>query len=330
MWGSGRTSRESKSQLAIFFCLNSGIATLQMGHNYDLYSSLGLVVPVMFLIITILTIPFGFIAMLLAKFHMLESDGCLAHCFRFINNKFPFKALILSAMKILYGHDVVEEKRHGGPSKITIYGRIAGSTALYSQFLLIVVVFVCSALAFWSEFLLDENDRCDSQMDCFALYAGNKSIVRQNPLENCTDFENNNYTIECFKFVFDYADGLGNSGGVLILAKVVASLHITLWVGLASLFPSKFTVKALIHLVIYLSIVVIVLIIIAAVPLFKGLLFIGLSKSLKLFSYVIVFSHVFIFSGPFFIVQTEPDLAQDDNERTGLVNNPRYGSTEQD
>ena len=305
-----------------------------MGHNYGLYSNLGIIVPVMFMFISFLTILFGALVLLLAKLHMLESDSRLARCFRFINNKFPFKALVLSALKILYGHDVVEEKRRGGPSKITIYGRIAGFGALYVQSTLIVIVFVCSALAFWSEFLLDENDRCDSQMDCFAFYAGNESVVEKNPLENCTDFENNNYTIQCYKFVFDYADGLGNSGGVLILAKVVASLHMTLWVGLASLFPSKFAVKArtilFIHLMISFFILTLFVITIGAVPLFSGLIFSGLSKSLKFLSYVLVFFCVFISSGPLFIVQTEPDLAHDDNERMGLVNNPQYGSTEQD
>ena len=304
-----------------------------MGHNYGIYLNLGIAFPVMLLTLACLTISFGLLVMILVKVSVMrKSDGRLAHCFRFINNKFPFKALIMSALKILYGHDIVEEKRRGGLSKVTIYGRIAGPVALYFQFTLIVIVFVCSAMAFWSEFLLDKNDRCDSQMDCFAFYAENISTVQENPLENCTDFENNNYTIECFKFVFDYADALGNSGGVLILAKVVASLHMTLWVGLASLSPSIFTKwKGLIlscsHFMILLFIMVIVLIIITAVPV-SGFEF--NMKSLQFFPYGLAFSFVFIFSGPFFVAQTKPDLAQDDNERTGLVNNPQYGSTEQD
>ena len=293
---------------------------LQMGHNYYLYSYLGIVVHVMFLTIPGLAFFSVVIAIVLAKVHMLESDSRLAHCFRFINNKFPFKALILSALKILYGHDVVEEKRRGEPSKVTIYGRIPGPVALYVQFTLIVVVVVCSAWAFWSEFLLDETDRCDSQIDCFASYAGNGSLVQENPLENCTDFENENYTIECFKFVFDYADGLGNSGGVLILAKVVASLHITLWVGLASLFPSIFTKwKAIIHLIISSSIVLIVLAVV------RDVINSTISEFFQFFSYMIAFFFVFIFSGPMFILLTEPDPAQDEND-----SDPQQGSTEQD
>lgn len=221
------------------------------------------------------------------------------------------------------------EKGKNPPSKITIYGRNVGPKTLYIHFSAIVVVFSCSAMAFWYEFLLAESNECDPRMDCFAFPQEDGSS--NNPLENCTDYENDNYTIQCFKFVFNYADGLGNSGGVLILSKVIVSIHISMWIAIASLCPAKsqtctcscFCIIGTLYIIIsFISIVIIWLVIFNVSLLSDQLL--GSHKSLTLFAYTVVFYITLIVSGPLFIFSTTKDC-----DGHGNVNS-HYQSIEND
>ena len=54
-------------------------------------------------------------------------------------------------------------------------------------------------------------------------------------MENCSDYENDNFTVSCFKFVFDYAGAIGDAGGVLVLASVITNMHAGLWFGALTL-----------------------------------------------------------------------------------------------
>ena len=144
-----------------------------------------------------------------------------------------------SAIKMIYGYDLVEKD-----GKLTLYRRTLGTlkdfglrSGIEYQFLMTVFVLAASAVAFWSDFLLDEKDSCDDQFDCFAFDGGafvSSNLVQSNPLENCTEFENGSHNIRCLRFSFDYANALGNAGGVLIISKVFASIIISLWIAVTT------------------------------------------------------------------------------------------------
>ena len=135
-------------------------------HSYDFYFYLGLLAPILFVGIGILVIPFSFIIWLYTKLfvHLCNcEDRCrLPRCCTFIKEKIakiPFRFFLLSALKIIYGHDLVEHKSNDEPSTVTIYGREVGQNALLMNFQGIVFlcwfgflvwVFACWEWSMWS------------------------------------------------------------------------------------------------------------------------------------------------------------------------------------
>ena len=305
--------------------------------NYDVYYYLGLAVPIMFMLLGSSVIIYGIFVWVQTKLFVLLC-GCEKQCRCCTSNKekttrISFRALLLSALKIIYGNDLVEHKRNDKPSTVTLYGREFGQKALLINFHIVTMVLSCAGLAFWSSFLLAESDQCDPRIDCFAFHAGNESIVQNNPLmENCTNYQNSNYTIQCYDFAFDYADGLGHSGGILVLSKVVVSLHISLWIAISSLLSSKskkiFKLIGAVYVAATVIILALVFVALGTVPFFRDRLFEGFHNFLQIFAYFLAFLSIITVSGPMFILFTKPyDPASAENdENAGLVNS--YHSTD--
>ena len=152
----------------------------------------------------------------------------------------PFWSFVNATVKFIYGEEFVIHQNGRRP---TLYGQDIPGFPLTILFSAIVFVFCCALLSFWTEFLLNETDTCTPDMDCFAVYTNytEKGVIdylKTSPInfEKCSEYEHKtNYTIRCFRFVFDYAGALGNSGGVIVLAKISMNLHTLLWAKAVSL-----------------------------------------------------------------------------------------------
>lgn len=99
-----------------------------------------------------------------------------------------------------------------------------------------VLQFLCAFIAFWNTFLTDSNIGCaDDSWDCFPLNKDNGSLLfgYDQPLNatDCSMFESrSNITILCFKFVFLYAEGLSEAGGLVFALTLGTNLYIALFV----------------------------------------------------------------------------------------------------
>ena len=287
-----------------------------MGHNYLTYQTWGLLAPGLFL-----GMAMGFTFSLLFYVKFFQWFRTLGEKFHTLIGKKFLHQLLLSAMKIMYAHDVDEQKETGN---ISIYGRRVGPTGQYLQFASIVIVFACSAMAFWIKFLIDESDHCDPRMDCFtSCVLAPNGLPRPLSPENCTYYEKD-CIIKCFTFAFQYADALGNSGGVLILSKVVASIHATVWIGIASRSSQPRAKWQRTHAIFYIisSLIIVVFFweVVLFVPSLRSLIS-GLKKGIEFWAYTYAFTTVFLVSGPVFILTTQP--LEDDNERTAEDDNER-------
>ena len=318
--------------------MESGVALLQslvgnsrtMGHNYWTYIGWGFIPPSVILLMAVSVISILPLGLQLGA--RLFKDTQFHPCLTLIGEKFPHRLFLLSALKTMYGHDVDEQKETG---KIMIYGRSVGFLGQYFQFASIVVVFSCSAVAFWTTFLIDESDQCNPQMDCFTFCVLNDHRML-NPLENCTYYEEKNCTIECFKFSFQYADALGNSGGVLALSKVIVSLHATVWIAIASLSSQPrakwLRILAIVYIFLTLTIAAVISKVFTSMQNYSSP--VDIKKTIEFLAYTCAIEAVFLVSGPGFILTTEPlednkeRTVEDDNERTGLQGrvNSQYGS----
>ena len=145
--------------------------------------------------------------------------------------------IIFRVLKLVYGHQL-EKCKENDTVTYTIFGYHVRTWIMAALFMVVVLVCVCIVIAFWLEFLVSETNHCDTTMDCFVQNKSQNGLGEGSPLpvmENCTDYENDNYTVSCFKFVFDYANALGNTGGVLVLASVIMNLQAGLWFGALTL-----------------------------------------------------------------------------------------------
>ena len=156
-------------------------------------------------------------------------------------------------------------------------------------------VYCCALVAFWTEFLLEESDTCTPDMDCFVFHQGALPIN----FENCSEYEqNSSYTIECYRFVFDYAGALGNSGGVIVLATIIMNLHTLVWVKIRSQKNKCWKVVTVVVDMVGFSIINVAFICAMAIPLFRDQLFNTNRNILHSSAFYFTLLFTFIFSGP--------------------------------
>ena len=180
---------------------------------------------------------------------------------------------------------------------------IFGVKALYS---LQYIVQLYSMSAFWLEFIVNNTDHCEDGWDCFA-YSGNYLTipVQQDPLENCTDYENGSYTVECFQFSTNFISALGAAGGISVVMHAIIYLHLDIWVKVVSTGKKRDLSNVVLNTIIaviaaiYFVVFVIVSLIFVSVPYFRERVF-DTTKHLHFtVSYLIVSLMVFLTCGPF-------------------------------
>ena len=95
------------------------------------------------------------------------------------------------------------------------------------QFLFVVSLSIIgmSFVLFWNTFIAEAIYGCDSEYDCFVYYTDSINYRPQQLITNCTDFKDNNISFSiCFKLVFNFSEGIGNSGGFLFAMQVLVNL----------------------------------------------------------------------------------------------------------
>ena len=234
--------------------------------------------------------------------------------------KIPCWTFIFGGLKLIYGHQVDEMEAKGKPTVYSICGRHVKSWLLVVLFMVVVFVCSCVAVAFWSEFLVEESYHCQSDVDCFAL-DGYNSPLWQEPLsdENCTLVEtsrsDSNVTLHCFKFVFNYASALGNAGGVLVLASAVMNIQTGLWISAGSCqgrcgWSLAVTAVSVVNIVIELAMFALPFIA-YYVPLLRERLTKSTRNQVQFFTYWLAFLCAFTFSGPILTFFSKPVMSHD-------------------
>ncbi len=219
--------------------------------------------------------------------------------------KLPCWTCIFGGLKLIYGKEIDELEAKGKPTIYSICGRHVRPWLLALLFLVVMFVCTCTLIAFWNAFLVDESMACNPNMDCFAINSTTRKAKTENPLINCTDYEND-YTIHCYKFVFNYAGALGNAGGVLVLASVIMNVQAGLWVG-ASSQEGKVGwwcgVIAVTTLNIICSIGLLATpILVFSVPLLRDTVVNTNRSQIQFFTYWSTFMCAFLFSGPILMI----------------------------
>ena len=220
--------------------------------------------------------------------------------------RMPCWTCIFGGLKLIYGKEVSKQEVKGEPTVYSICGRHVRSWLLAVLFLVVMFVCSCTLIAFWNTFLVDESTKCDPSMDCFALNLTTTSLISEEPLENCTDYQDNHYAIHCYKFVFNYASALGNAGGVLVLASVIMNVQAGLWVGASSQRSKVAWWCGVIAVTIANMVCGIVLLatpfLVFLVPLFRDTIVDTNRSRIQFFTYWSTFMCAFIFSGPILVI----------------------------
>ncbi len=218
--------------------------------------------------------------------------------------KLPCWTCIFGGLKLIYGKEIDELEAKGKPTIYSICGRHVRPWLLAMLFLVVMFVCTCTLIAFWNTFLVDESMTCDMNMDCFAINSTTGNAKTENPLNNCTAYEDD-YTIHCYKFVFNYPGALGDAGGVLVLASVIMNVQAGLWVGASSQEGKVWwcAVVAVTTLNIVCSIGLMATpILVFTVPLFRETVVTTSKSQIQFFTYWSTFMCAFLFSGPILMV----------------------------
>ena len=241
-----------------------------------------------------------FVAIFILGFLSLLSRLCPTCPPRITKLNGACKMIIFGTLKLVYG-DQLEKCKENDTVTYTIFGHRMRTWIMAVLFVVVVMVCICTFIAFWLEFLVSETNHCDANMDCFVQ--NKNSLEDPKPvMENCSDYENDNYTVSCFKFVFDYADAIGDAGGVLVLVSVIMNVQSGLWFGALTLKKPTGRYLALWSLIaLYImenTFLIFLVYIVPTFPLFREPIFGTHRNKLKFFIYYYTFWSAFTASGP--------------------------------
>ena len=223
-------------------------------------------------------------------------------------HKIPCWTIIYGGLKLIYESDLSECK-HPHQNIYTIHGRHVRPWLLAVLFMVLVFICNCTLVGFWCEFLIEEGTHCASNMDCFAWNkTGDGGLVQKEALgENCSTYDNrSSFSIQCFRFSFDYATAMGNAGGVMVLARIIMNLQAGLWIGASSIKGRCGWWFSVIGLTIANVAVDLFLIalppIVHFIPLFHDRFLSTDRIAVKFYTYWFTFLSTFVISGPLFII----------------------------
>ena len=199
----------------------------EANRTYDSYHFASYVAPLLFtcMIPTIMPVGIGALIVLLRFSENLDTY--------ILWNAF-FRAL----QQQIYG----EQLERSEQGVYVLYRRKIRKRIMAVLFLAEGIILLCVAVSFWSQFLVEEDTRCDSDFDCYALTVSDGMLVQETQLDidNCSLFQRDpEYTLQCFRYAFNYIDAIGNAGSVLVIGSLVMNLHSAISAGAYTLNGKK-------------------------------------------------------------------------------------------
>ena len=119
-----------------------------------------------------------------------------------------------------------DQQGNNDQQEIKVHGRKVPVVIINLFFAPAVWVCVCAFITFWVIFLVEESFGCDPRLDCFPWQDNNSELLSHTPIQNCSDYDRiDNVTIICYQFVFQYAEGFGAAGGILVFAASLMKMY---------------------------------------------------------------------------------------------------------
>ena len=233
--------------------------------------------------------------------------------------------IIFGVSRLVLDYEVTEDEQ--GNKIAILHGRKAPIAVINFFFPAGIFVFVCACTTFWNVFLVAESFGCDPGLDCFPLQENDSEPLSHTPIQNCSDYDydlNDNITIVCYKFVFEYAEGIGAAGGILAFAVFIMKIYETVlfWAVDSPVTKSccgsfKSIIQTFLVYFISLSpglLSVVMIIIFSSVPLITDTITKSFTRSLQFFAYYSTFTYVASFGvlGLITIARLDKSTRQED------------------
>lgn len=116
---------------------------------------------------------------------------------------------------------------------VTVHEKSIHPSAVLFMVLHVVSLVGCAVLTLWNVAIIEESSVCDPNYDCF-IVESTKEYQAGTAMEDCSEFGNETsisengviYYLECYRFVMNYAGGLGAAGGILYFSVVITNVYI--------------------------------------------------------------------------------------------------------
>jgi hypothetical protein len=175
--------------------------------------------------------------------------------------------------------------------------------------LIIPLTVVTIFFSFWNVWLVEEekNGACVPNFDCFPMLNGES--LQDKPVANCSQVLDssiilmnttailpNEITYKCYRFLFNYAEGIGAAGGVLFFTAVFSKLYFSILVAIITTEGRDYLRAGTLVVVLALALVVWILFIVVntAVPVIREAVFQTHTDSIQFFLYAANFLAVVI------------------------------------
>ena len=168
-------------------------------------------------------------------------------------------------------------------------------------------------ITFWNAYLVEETPSgvdCTPGYDCFPIETssdGSVKILQRIPVDNCSvAFKEDDVTFQCYRFLFDYADGIAQAAGVIIFAALYSTMYFGLIVAASKARKYK-CIKWTLYIIIITTAFVFyatVVVVHAAVPIISRHTFRTTTNTIQFVVYSVTFFCT-ILAGVFVIIGTE-------------------------
>ena len=186
-----------------------------MAHAYSVYTHWDNVPPI---VVSAIANFLGFLSVFLFFIY--------AKCKHYQREKVEVPFLMYAAVSAIF-RNAIKRKTVDNQTVYVIMDRKISQWFIPALFFLIQGFISSLFISFWEVFLIDVSYTCDPSLDCFPFDANNTNL-QDDPIANCTDFDiNDNITIICYYFAFNFTDAAGLVGGLLSLLSFVFMLLVT-------------------------------------------------------------------------------------------------------
>ena len=187
-----------------------------MAHAYSVYTHWDSVPPV---VVSAIANLLGFLLVIFFVIYAIYKH--------YQQEKVEVPILMYAAVSTIF-RNAIKRKTVDNETVYVIMDRKTSQGFIPALFLLIPGFISSVFMSFWEVFLIDESYTCDPGLDCFPFDANNYTNLQDDPVVNCTDFDiNDNITITCYHFAFNFTDAAGLVGGLLSLIAFVFMLLVS-------------------------------------------------------------------------------------------------------